>query len=365
MDGFGKQRSSRSNIFGILTTTTSLTLPLPRRRLDGCACYSPLAHFHIHHTESSIREIHPFTTITHLASKKVATPSSTERKVLASSSSEETIMIQFLFRKSKASRSFVPNTDHPREEKSSKQWTSKLASLVEDEPTTEMSPARTRDVETDPEGQVGRRLSSIYHTSLRLEGPYFTPANPGFYNTVICLVAGTGVSGAIAIAAAFSAQSAMAREQAIAIGLMPKSEPEEKPPTLVNEKKAIEREAKATTVRPPAKRLSTAEDGPSCQLPIRDKHTWKRCIVVWSVREDDYIKLPFFHEDENPGLEVRTHLTGPGHGRLNMEKTIAEICEGEGKGRTWVYLSGPNAFIEMGEKACRAYGVDFYGARWS
>ena len=54
-----------------------------------------------------------------------------------------------------------------------------------------------------------------------------------------------------------------------------------------------------------------------------------------------------------------------------MEKAISEICaaegggDGGGGGRTWCYLSGPNAFIEGGERACRRVGVEYYGARWS
>lgn len=31
---------------------------------------------------------------------------------------------------------------------------------------------------------------------------------------------------------------------------------------------------------------------------------------------------------------------------------------------TWVYLSGPNAYIASGEKACKETGIDYYGARW-
>ena len=64
-----------------------------------------------------------------------------------------------------------------------------------------------------------------------------------------------------------------------------------------------------------------------------------------------------------------------------MEKAIREICAADGGGgkeggrtdggggadggRTWCYLSGPNAFIEGGERACRRVGVEYYGARWS
>lgn len=38
-----------------------------------------------------------------------------------------------------------------------------------------------------------------------------------------------------------------------------------------------------------------------------------------------------------------------------------------GAASTWVYISGPNAFIKAGEEACRerkGRGVDYYGARW-
>ena len=86
-------------------------------------------------------------------------------------------------------------------------------------------------------------------------------------------------------------------------------------------------------------------------------------MVVWSVRESDYIQLPFFKE--TPGLEVRPHLTGKGRDRLDAGKTIAEICSPGLPSMTWVYLSGPNPFIEAGEKACRAAGVAYFGARWS
>lgn len=67
--------------------------------------------------------------------------------------------------------------------------------------------------------------------------------------------------------------------------------------------------------------------------------------------------------DTTPGLEVRSFLTGKGRGRVNMEETIDSIKEKGG--RTWVYISGPNPFIESGEKACRRSDVDFFGARWA
>lgn len=67
--------------------------------------------------------------------------------------------------------------------------------------------------------------------------------------------------------------------------------------------------------------------------------------------------------DTTPGLEVRSFLTGKGRSRMNMEETIGGIKVNGS--RTWVYISGPNPFIEAGERACRRSGVDFFGARWT
>lgn len=79
-------------------------------------------------------------------------------------------------------------------------------------------------------------------------------------------------------------------------------------------------------------------------------------------------------EVPTPGFEFRVHLTGPGRKRLDAPGTLNEILhEGPPEkssaaaGRTWVYISGPNAFISAGEEACKAReaeGVDSYGARW-
>ena len=40
-------------------------------------------------------------------------------------------------------------------------------------------------------------------------------------------------------------------------------------------------------------------------------------------------------------------------------QTLADVREGEGK--TWVYLSGPNPFIQAGEAACKASGRVVWG----
>ena len=208
----------------ICTNELSLELPLPRKRLSGCACHSPLAHFYIHHSESSVLEIHPFTTITHLASKKPLIQSG-----------EESISIQFLFRKS-VLHSPSHHSSQPPLNKST-QWTNKLASLADEE-----------------KAEAYAAISA--ETSLRLEGPYFTPANPETYKTVICLVAGTGLSGAIAIAAAFQAQQ-------------------------------------RSESQPTTKATAPVVDVP-CTAMASTSRRWKRCIVLWAVRERDYVEIPFF-----------------------------------------------------------------------
>ena len=65
------------------------------------------------------------------------------------------------------------------------------------------------------------------------------------------------------------------------------------------------------------------------------------------------------------GLEVHTHLTGEGRPRLDMNKTLSSIVDESPGDSVWVYLSGPNRFIEAGEQACQALsGVAWYAARW-
>ena len=93
--------------------------------------------------------------------------------------------------------------------------------------------------------------------SLRLEGPYFTVADPSRYKTVICFVAGTGVSGAIAIVRAFLEQK---RQQ-----------------------------------------MAALQNGYEWGANDRPETTsiWKRCVVIWSVRAENYIDLPYMKGTAN------------------------------------------------------------------
>ena len=241
-------------------------MPLPRHRLDGCACKSPLAHFYIHHAESSVRELHPFTTITHLATQNRITPST-----------EDEFPIEFLFRKRgrKQMINDLPTKKHGwatgfglfnMKAKPTIQWTDRLAGLA-DQPETPPG-----DIEGSTLGAQQRPMLSKHSTAaslglthrprmvdigLRLEGPYFTPAEPQHYKTAICFVAGTGVSGALAIAGAFVE---MKRQQA--------EDDEKSRLELLN-----------------AKSCSAAYPAAGA--------IWERCLVVWSVREDEYVDLPY------------------------------------------------------------------------
>lgn len=225
--------------------TCSLILPLPRKRLSGCACHSPLAHFYIHHSESSIREIHPFTTITHLASKKSFLDNG-----------EESINVEFLFRQSSAAPRTQPRQSSRHMLKKNMQWTNKLGALADEESLNNTVPSKGAPASpsTMSDHDATALAASSVKTTLRLEGPYFTPASPSSYRTVVCLVAGTGLSGAIAIAAAFAADRILVPDDARQL------------PTT------------ATT----------------CTMPAGRVGCWRRCVVVWTVREGDYTDMPFF-----------------------------------------------------------------------
>lgn len=67
-------------------------------------------------------------------------------------------------------------------------------------------------------------------------------------------------------------------------------------------------------------------------------------------------------------------MTGGGRQRLSVGDELDEILKtnvNEGSpgspASTWVYISGPNAFIEAGETACKERqmrGLEWYGAKW-
>lgn len=324
---------------------------LPRHRIDGCACKSPVAHFYIRHSISSARELHPFTTITPLASQK---------EII--SESRDDIPIQFLFRKRGNPESFqgsqVRNHKRPaglrffyKSTKQTFQWTDKLAGLADkyrplsrhgEHSSNNSQRICTPLIERANKGLVRTDPSQGVDISLRLEGPYFSEADPSLYGTVICFVAGTGVSGAIAIVRDF-----------------------------------LERRKQQAAPITGSRELGTEKE-------IKIVPVWERCVVFWSVKATDYTDLPFlkgrtsFHKphfhtfiltqiwlaDPTASLEVHVHLTGKGRSRLNFEESLASICRETPRGSHWVYLSGPNPFIKSAEKACKANPrVEWYSAK--
>ena len=243
---------------------SSLVLQLPRHRLDGCACTSPLAHFYLYHSGSSVRQLHPFTTITHLASQNMITPTT-----------EHDLPIQFLFRKQGRNR---PNPEPvPRKyglvlvrglvhrRAPTAEWTDKLASLADKIILAPQSVENTRSTDlhhtSQPPPAQSSYLEQIAEIGVRVEGPYFTPADPSRYHTVVCIVAGTGVSGAISIIDAFV---------------------------------ELKRQRAANF---PA---SSSCESSSCDAPQQSSASmkvWERCVVVWSVKGDEYTDLPFLKSE--------------------------------------------------------------------
>ena len=258
--------------------------------------------------------MHPFTTVTHLASESSTTHPD-----------EYEFPIQFLFRKQGKAPHLNDATITPlpilqrifrgkKQRVQSTQWTARLAALVDEHHSSSPKQQSDPDIDMEKSAVMFNPEEIRIDVALRLEGPYFSPADPSRYNTVVCLVAGTGVSGAIAIAAAFNY----------------------------------------------AARNDTAN------IPARK---WRRCTLLWSVKELDEIELPFI-EPKAEGLELRKYLTGPNRTRVNLTQVLTEICvkgsrEGE---RSWVYISGPNKYIDSAKQACKEVmqqtELEFYAASW-
>ena len=204
------------------------------------------------------------------------------------------------------------------------QWTAKLAHLADEKLPAKVSQSSHGTQDLEKKSAFASRHDEI-SISLRLEGPYLTPADPHRYDTVVCIVAGTGVTGAVAIASAF-------------VNLSPANTQSD---------------------------ASSKEEGPAARC-------WRRCIVLWSVKASEDIDLPL--PQHHAGLEVRKFLTGEGRERVDLEVELEGSLKEKDKAgnRSWVYISGPQAFINAGKQACTSVqntigraGIDFYAASWS
>lgn len=384
MDGTCTSSTHASSKSAYADQRIRVTLDLPRRRLGGCSCRSPLAHFYLHHGDSSLRELHPFTTITHLASQSKATPSD-----------DAALSISFLFQKQGTHatvessnaidispsedrraaslqvgcpitparmRALLKNSFKSKENHTTHiQWTIKLANLVSDERREDSTPPRDASTIANESGSsyVSKEADLMSaNTRIRLEGPYFTPSDPAQYSSVLCLVAGTGISGALAIAAAFAAQAHTrdhdggadndSRRQSVAAGwsaslLTPNTDP--------------------STPRAPTSTTTISPAPPTSQAPPPPNHPWTTTHIIWSVRSASHIPLTL---PSASGLTLLPHLTGPGGNgtRLDISAAVRNARDAAWDGKIWVYISGPGAFIAAAEAACKALKVDYYGARW-
>ncbi|KFY54959.1 hypothetical protein V497_07310 [Pseudogymnoascus sp. VKM F-4516 (FW-969)] len=101
------------------------------------------------------------------------------------------------------------------------EWTDRLASLADKAALTADTSLPNRAAILDPTEPFTMLISppawiNTAHAAIvvRAEGPYFTPADPARYHTVVAIVAGTGISGALAIIGAFAAQKTRDAENA-------------------------------------------------------------------------------------------------------------------------------------------------------
>lgn len=231
-------------------------------------------------------------------------------------------MIQFLFRRAgtivatpestrKGSWLSTLSFGTGRRLAKSGEWTDKLASSLD---------TKIRERKIAPLGLQEPELQTSLDLALRLEGPYFSPADPSRYHTAVCLVAGTGISGAMAIAGAFSA---------------------------LQQKRLV---ADAESSKSP----ESFSQGPA----------WRRCIINWSVREQDFVNLPDL--EQSLGVDFQVNLTGSGRQRPNMKRIMSEIRETmPPDAAIWSYISGPKGFIENAKMVCKAIpNVDIHAASW-
>jgi hypothetical protein len=174
----------------------------------------------------------------------------------------------------------------PRRQNSQSRWADRLAGLTGDHDARAQTPTAVME-------HINKKTSPLRHekdflVSLRLEGPYFTPADPSRYQTVVCLVAGTGISGALAISGAFKKlerQLALTTDNDAKLPRLRWSTGGQRGISLHNSRKS------------------------SIRLVARDR-IWTRCIVLWSVREDTYIDLPIFKSTVHP-LRIPCYTNHP------------------------------------------------------
>jgi len=151
----------------------------------------PLKTYYLNVSSASKFENHPFTAC---------------NGALSTSGTGEQQDIVFLWR--------VPTTGKP-DKKQSREWTTKLACLMDstqESDKMDLEVGNTLSVEpTDERKLSGNTLGNLQSRTiaLRMQGPYTIPHSPfNEYRTVVCMIGGTGISGALSLANTFLALKA-------------------------------------------------------------------------------------------------------------------------------------------------------------
>lgn len=178
--------------------------------------------------------------------------------------------------------------------------------------------------------------------SIRLEGPFFTAVNPSHYRTVVCIVGGAGINGAIAIASAY--------QQLDNIDAQERLNPPSPAKSLTGIRKLF--------VEP-----DDCDTG-LCSMPNLANRIWKRCVIVWVVNEEDFIEPPGLYANKAEGvkskLEFRVIFTTNMPKELNVVAVLDGVLKEDGveQGKTkmgslWCYIAGAKLLVKQAERACQ------------
>jgi hypothetical protein len=183
-------------------------------------------------------------------------------------------------------QSFFGLARRMRRQKPRPQWTERLAGFANEEQERTSKDSELTLVEN--QAPKPPSIKDAVPVALRLEGPYFTTADPARYNTVVCIVAGTGVSGALAISGAFK-------------------EIERQSAAMIKVGGTYQRPVCSMGAPPPLV-VSQEQGRAGSIMSVGNDRVWKRCIVIWSVREEHYIDLPEFQRMSSPSLLILFYL---------------------------------------------------------
>ncbi|GAB7346183.1 hypothetical protein MBLNU457_4924t1 [Dothideomycetes sp. NU457] len=204
----------------------------------------------------------------------------------------------------------VPTTGKP-EKQQAKEWTTKIQRLVdpvEKTSQTDLEIGNGLTVEPKDERKLsGETLAGTCSRTikLRIQGPYTIPHSPfNRYDAVLCVIGGTGISGALSLANTY---------------------------------------------------IALKMSGKPCLT--------QRFSILWSLRDTedadlvDVSNMLALAAKAEIDVVLEKHITGTGRSRLDFTTALPQRLAGEES--TWVYFSGPDGLMNAAEQAC----IDFKSAR--